>query len=131
MDVFGNYVGNDEDEYNKMLETLRNKQIEKNKSPTPPNPDDTRGIIAKKLLEGYALNGDICDKCVMPLMAYEGHVSCVVCKMVEEPPKAKCAATEETTSDVVFALSSTTPSDFREEEKEGLVNKEMAEFHER
>ncbi len=42
MDVFGNYVTNDEDDYKSMVETLRNKQVRKQTRWTPAKPDDPR-----------------------------------------------------------------------------------------
>ncbi len=36
-------------------------------------------IITNKLLAGYTLNGEVCDKCMMPTMAMNGVASCVIC----------------------------------------------------
>mmetsp|Transcript_57648 Transcript_57648/g.122309 ORF Transcript_57648/g.122309 Transcript_57648/m.122309 type:complete len:972 (+) Transcript_57648:198-3113(+) len=131
MDVFGNYVGNDEDDYNNMLETLRSKRVQNHKCTTPAKSDGTRGIIATKLLEGYALHGDVCDKCVTPLMSYLGTVTCVVCKKVEEELKTKLAETGNSSNDVELTLAATTESEQSEEDEEDLVNKQLNQFNER
>ena len=124
MDVFGNYAANDEDDYNEMIETFRRKQMQKCSAPA--KSDDTRGVIAKKLLEGYVLNGDVCNKCVMPLMAYEGRVSCVVCKRVEE--LANAAPQQSGSSDLALTA---TESSLSEDLTEKIINKELSHFNEK
>ena len=57
--------------------------------PAPAKPDDTRDTIAKKLLEKCVINGEVYSKCIMQLVEYAGHVSCVVCKRVEKSASAK------------------------------------------
>ncbi|KAL7546880.1 hypothetical protein ACHAWF_016723 [Thalassiosira exigua] len=130
MDVFGNYAGNDEEEYNNMIEALRNKQAHKREPPAPVKPDDHRGIIANKLLEGYSFHGGVCDKCVMPLMSYEGQVACAVCQKVDET-KAMHQVTAEPFNDSLLALASTTGSDWSDCQKEIDVNKELSVFNEK
>ena len=107
MDVFGNYAVNDEEEYNNMVETLRNKQMQKKNVKY----DGATGIIEKKLIEGYALHEEMCDKCVSPLMVYKGRISCVVCEKDEEVPKAPCREPNDTPSDAELELAATTESD--------------------
>mmetsp|Transcript_16637 Transcript_16637/g.36130 ORF Transcript_16637/g.36130 Transcript_16637/m.36130 type:complete len:379 (-) Transcript_16637:81-1217(-) len=114
-----------------MVETLRNKQVRKQTRSTPAKPDDPRGIIAEKLLEGHALHGGACDKCVMPLMSYEGFVSCVVCKKLEETRKATFDTTEEAVSDAKMAFPLRLESEVSEEEKEELINRELFQANER
>lgn len=127
MDVFGNYVANDEDDYNNMLKTLRNKQVQRQETRrSHAESEGTRALIATKLLEGHAFNGDVCGKCVMPLMVYEGRVSCVVCKEVDHGP-----AMAPSLSDAPLALASTTESEMEEIERECEVNKELSLFNER
>jgi len=101
---------------------------------------DSTSIITKKLLEGYVLHRDSCDKCVVPLMVYEGRVSCVVCKWEEEQEalKAKSASSDGTEEEVTrndtlptFTTATTTGSALSEEEEEDLINKELSQFNER
>lgn len=133
MDVFGNYAVNDEEEYNNMVETLRNKQMQKKNGfpKTPVKYEGATGIIEKRLLEGYTLSEGLCDKCVTPLMAYKGRTSCVVCEKDGEVPKDLCHETNETQSDVELELTSTTESDATEKKKEALINKELSQVNDR
>jgi len=127
LDVFGSYAGNDEDDYNTMMETLRQKQMQKCKVSMPVKSSDIRGSIAQKLMEGYVLHGEVCDKCVMPLMSYEGRVSCVLCSKVNGLSKTEKASLSKSSSNFELGLASTTESDTSED----LVNKELFQFNER
>ena len=129
MDVFGSYAANgNDDEYAKIIENLRKKQMkDTTKVSSPVKSDDNRGIIAQRLLEGWVLSGDYCEECAIPMMAYDGELSCVVCKKSGEIDDVTKSFSES-----VLALQSTTASDLdEEEEKEVRVNKELSEFRER
>ena len=121
MDVFGSYAANgNDDEYAKMIENLQKKQMKdtQTKASSPVKSDDNRGIIAMKLLEGWVLSGDYCEECAIPMMAYNGELSCVVCKKGGEIDDITKSLSES-----VLALQS--------EEAEVRVNKELSEFRER
>ncbi|KAL9191535.1 hypothetical protein ACHAXT_001241 [Thalassiosira profunda] len=127
MDVFGNYAPDDDVEYARMLDTLKQKKLPKAVCPTPKANRDNRGIVAKRLMEGYTLRDEVCDACVMPLMENEGEVSCVVCRKVEYESDEEGSVG----SDVALALAATTGSEGTAEEREAMVEKELREANER
>lgn len=44
-------------------------------------------VLGAKLLQGYVLKQEQCDKCGMPQMEYEGQLDCVVCPVLTEKAK--------------------------------------------
>lgn len=132
MDVFGNYARSDEEDYNNMLETLRNKRMQQPMAKTTPSEaDGNRGIIATKLLQGYAFHGAVCNKCVVPLMSLEGEVMCVVCEQADEDTK-EANVPEAVSVDAKVELAPATESseEETEEAKIAFVNKQMSQFKE-
>lgn len=136
MHVFANKIGNVEEEYDAMVEALHSKHAPKMSCPTPSaKSKDNRGIIAKKLLDGYTFQGDMCEKCVMPLMVHDGQEMCVVCKKAEEEALDRDPSVSQSLSnDTALALAATTGSDetvATRDSKEAMVSKELSEFNER
>ena len=128
MDVYESYAdtikNKENDEYNKMVATLNKKRL--HMPPTSPinKTDDTRGVITKRILEGWTLHTGTCNKCAMPLMEYDGDVSCVLCQRVDDSSSAKSESNIDTLS-----LASTSASDNSDvDDKENLVDEKLSQF---
>jgi len=128
MDVYESYAdtikNKENDEYNKMVANLNKKRL--HMPPTSPvnKTDDARGVITKRILEGWTLHTGTCNKCAMPLMDYYGDVSCVLCQRVDD----SSASAESKSSIDTLSLASTSASDSDIDDKENLVNKELSKF---
>ena len=96
--------------------------------PTSPvnKTDDTRGVITKRILEGWTLHTGTCNKCAMPLMEHNGDVSCVLCQRVVDDTSAESSKSNIYTA--VLSLASTSASASDTDDKENLVNKELSKF---
>ena len=127
MDVYESYAdtikNKENDEYNKMVATLNKKR--NHMPPTSPvnKTDDTRGVITKRILEGWTLHTGTCNKCAMPLMEHNGDVSCVLCQRVDDSSSAESKSNIDTLS-----LASTSASDSDVDDKENLVDKKLSQF---
>ena len=127
MDVYESYAdtikNKENDEYNKMVATLNKKR--NHMPPTSPvnKTDDTRGVITKRILEGWTLHTGTCNKCAMPLMEHNGDVSCVLCQRVDDSSSAESKSNIDTLS-----LASTSASDSDVDDKEILVDKKLSQF---
>lgn len=115
--VYGSYIPNDDsyddDEYNKVFNSDKYDPAAPQSKIRDNKLNCSTDLIAKKLLKGWVLHTDICDKCVMPLMHRDGEVQCVICQ-------------KEDTSGTVVALVSTSGSDVMDE-----VDKELSQCNER
>ena len=127
MDVYESYAdtikNKENDEYNKMVANLNKKRL--HMPPTSPvnKTDDTRGVITKRILEGWTLHTGTCNKCAMPLMEHNGDVSCVLCQRVDDSSSAESKSNIDTLS-----LASTSASDSDVDDKEILVDKKLSQF---
>jgi len=128
MDVYESYAdtikNKENDEYNKLVANLNKKRM--HMPPTSPvnKTDDTRGVITKRILEGWTLHTGTCNKCAMPLMEHNGDVSCVLCQRTDNS-SAESKSNIDTT---VLSLASTSASDSDVDDKENIVNKELSKF---
>jgi len=128
MDVYESYAdtikNKENDEYNKMVANLNKKRM--HMPPTSPvnQTDDTRGVITKRILEGWTLHTGTCNKCAMPLMEHNGDVSCVLCQRVDDTS----AESKSNIDTAVLSLASTSASDSDVDDKDLLVNKELSKF---
>ena len=118
-DVYGgcSYIPNDdsydEDECNQVCNSDKYDPAAPQSKKRDNKLNSSTDLIANKLLEGWVLHTDICDKCVMPLMHRDGEAQCVICQ-------------KEDTSGAVVALISTSGSDVMDE-----VDKELSQCNER
>ena len=130
MDVYESYAdtikNKENDEYNKMVANLEKKRM--HMPPTSPvnKTDDTRGVITKRILEGWTIHTGTCNKCAMPLMEHNGDVSCVLCQRIDDS-SAESKSNIDTT---VLSLASTSASasDSDVDDKENLVDKKLSQF---
>ena len=130
MDVYESYAdtikNKENDEYNKMVANLEKKRM--HMPPTSPvnKTDDTRGVITKRILEGWTIHTGTCNKCSMPLMEHNGDVSCVLCQRVDD---GSASAESKSNIDItVLSLTSTSASDSDVDDKENLVDKKLSQF---
>lgn len=128
MDVYESYAdtikNKENDEYNKMVANLNKKRL--HMPPTSPvnKTDDTRGVITKRILEGWTLHTGTCNQCAMPLMEYDGDVSCVLCQRTDN----SSAESKSNIDTLSLASTSASASDSDVVDKENLVDEKLSQF---